>query len=96
MSMNDYDYEGLAELTLYLFYFFLIAAFTAGLICFLSASEAHSQVLPLQQAYVWQDKRGITYVGALKNVAPECLQGMDKVKGWSHGLVRKPKLGDKQ
>jgi len=49
--------------------------------------------LPLQQAYVWQDSHGTTYVGRLAEVAPECLDGIDKLKAWSHGMVKTPKVG---
>lgn len=48
----------------------------------------------VQGAYIWVDRRGFLTAGQLKDVPPECFHGIDTVKGWSHGLIKKPKVGD--
>lgn len=44
-------------------------------------------------AYVWVDNTGYLTFGQLRDVPPECFHGFDTVKGWAHGLIKKPIVG---
>lgn len=48
----------------------------------------------VESAYVWVNRRGFITAGQLRNVPPECFHGWDTIKGWAHGLIKRPVVGD--